>query len=250
MAPLVTLAPGERLSSVGTRLHQTSFGELVCTRVRDALSAEACLFNGGGIRASREYAGRITYGDVKAEIPFDNEVVVVKMPGAVVAAAVRASRAHAPLEYGGLLQVDDAATVANDGLTLTGLAGAPLDPTREYQVATVRNLFTGLDHIAPLVAFATEYPDRIPPEGCGREIKIVLVDAFSVELWRHLGGFDAVDVNHDGVVSEEELAAAIGRVTKSAPSDITAELVLHAMDTNHDHALSREEADKADPHSR
>ncbi len=243
-APLVTLAPGETLSSVGTRMRQTSLGTLVCDSVRDALGAEACLFNGGAIRASREYTVRLTYGDVKAEIPFDNEVVVARLPGAVVAEAVRASRAHAPAESGGFLQVDGGVTMSDDG-TLVAIAGEPVSASRDYRVALVRNLLTGLDHIEPLERFAAAHPERVPPIGSGREIKLVLVDAFSVDLWEHLGGFDAVDANHDGVITEPELAAAIGRATASAPSDIAAELVLHAIDADQDHTISRDEAEKA-----
>lgn len=245
VAPLLTLALGETLSSVGTRVRQTSFGALVCERVRDSLGADACLFNGGGIRASREYTGRLTYGDVKAEIPFDNEVVVATMPGRVVADAVAASRAHAPVESGGFLQVDAGVAVAADGRTVLAIGGAPLEPARDYRVALVRNLLTGLDHIEPLVRFATEHPERLPPAGCGRDVKLVLVDAFSLELWRHLGAFDDIDTDRDGVVDEKELAAAIGRATGGASSDIAAGLVLRALDAEREHVVTRERAEKA-----
>ena len=223
-ATLVRLGPGEVLSSVGTRVRQTSMGTLVCNAVRDALGADACLFNGGGIRASREYSARLTYGDVKAEVPFDNEVVVVCLPGGVVRDAVRASRSHVPAESGGFLQIDDKLDLDH------------LDDTREYKVALVRDLLLGLDHIEPLVQFAKAHPEKVPPATSGREIKLVLVDAFSERLWEELGGFDALDVNKDGVVSEAEIAAAAG-------SPITADLLLHALDTNRDRVVSREEAE-------
>ncbi len=48
---LFTLAPGQTLSSVGTRRQQTTLGSLVCSIIRDTLLADAALFNGGGIRA-------------------------------------------------------------------------------------------------------------------------------------------------------------------------------------------------------
>jgi 5'-nucleotidase len=83
-ATVLRLGPDEVLSSIGTRVKQVSMGTLVCSRLRDALGAEVAVFNGGGIRASREYRGRLTYGDLKAELPFDNEVVVVRMPGRVL----------------------------------------------------------------------------------------------------------------------------------------------------------------------
>jgi 2',3'-cyclic-nucleotide 2'-phosphodiesterase (5'-nucleotidase family) len=242
-ATLVKLAPGEALSSVGARAAQTSLGTLVCSRLRDALGAEACVYNGGGIRAGRAYHGRLTYGDVKAELPFDNEVVVVSLPGRVLREAVAASRARAPAESGAFLQIDDRMATGASGRDLVSVAGAPLDDDRVYAVALVRELLVGMDHIEPLVRFAHEHPEKVPPAGSGREVKVVLVDAFSVALWRQLGGFDAVDADHDGKVTEPELEAAVAKMTAEAPSHVTADLVMHALDADHDQVISRADAE-------
>ncbi|HEY2364757.1 MAG TPA: metallophosphoesterase, partial [Polyangiaceae bacterium] len=59
-ASLVILAPGETLSSVGARHQQTSLGTLLCSRIRDALGADHCIFNGGGVRAGRDYKNHFT----------------------------------------------------------------------------------------------------------------------------------------------------------------------------------------------
>jgi hypothetical protein len=215
---------------------------MLCSRMRDALGAEACLFNGGGVRASREYADRFTYGDLKAEVPFDNEMVVARLPGRVVREAVATSRARAPEESGGYLQLDDRAAVEEPSHLLKMLAGAPLDDAREYRVALVREMFAGMDHNETLVRFAREHPERVPLAGTGREVKVVLVDSFSRSLWEAIGGFDAVDTNHDGVVGGAEIAAAVARANHEAPSPITAELILRTLDTNRDQALTRDES--------
>jgi 2',3'-cyclic-nucleotide 2'-phosphodiesterase (5'-nucleotidase family) len=238
-APLLYLPPGETLSSVGTRARPTSFGTFVCSRLRDALDADACLFNGGGIRANRGYRERVTYGDLKAELPFDNEVVVQPLPGRIVRDAVAASRARAPEESGGFLQVDDRALVDEPGHTLVRLAGEPLDPDRLYRVAIVRDMLFGLDRNEPLIDFARDHAERIVHAGCGREAKMVLVEAFAMSLWETLGGFDAVDANHDGVVTEPEVEAAVARTTHAAASPVTANLVIHALDEDHDDVVSR-----------
>jgi 2',3'-cyclic-nucleotide 2'-phosphodiesterase (5'-nucleotidase family) len=232
-ASLVMLGPDEGLSSMGTRVKQTSLGALLCSRIRDALGADACLFNGGGIRGDRDYRTHFTYGDLKTEVPFDNEIVVISMPGSVVREAIAASRAHAPSPSGSFLQTCDAPE-----------QDLALDDAREYRVAIVRNLFGGMDHIEPLVRFAREHPEKIPPLGSGRDVKHVLVDAFAVELWRKLGGFDAIDANHDGVLTEPEVAAAITRVTKEAPSHVTAQLLVRALDANADNVISRSELER------
>ncbi len=246
-ATLYTLAPGEALSSVGSRARPTTMGSLVCSRLRDALGADAAIFNGGGIRAGRDYAVRLTYGDVKSELPFDNEVVVARLPGRVLAEAVAASRAAAPAESGAYLQVDDGMRVDEPGHVVTAVAGAPLDPERLYCVATVRELLTGMDHIEPLTRWGREHPDRVPPAGSGREVKLVLVESFALTLWHRLGGFDQVDADHDGRVSASEIAEAMARVNAEAPSSVAAQLVLQALDVDHAGAITREEAARLEP---
>jgi hypothetical protein len=108
----------------------------------------------------------------------------------------------------------------------------------------VRELLFGLDHIEPLVRWARTNPSAVPPAGSGREGKQVLVEAFSIALWRAMGGFDAVDTNHDDVVTEAEVFTAGARVTGEDGSHVTAGLVLRALDTNHDGMISRDEAER------
>ncbi|HEY8041679.1 MAG TPA: 5'-nucleotidase C-terminal domain-containing protein [Polyangiaceae bacterium] len=242
-ATLMKVPEGEALSSVGSRARQTSLGTLICSLLRDALDADACLFNGGGIRGGREYRGHFTYGDLKAEVPFDNEIVVVRLPGAVVRDAVTASRAHAPAESGGFLQVDDRVLVTQPGDVVTAIDGVPLVEGRDYRVALVRDLLLGLDHIEPLIRFGREHPERLPPPGCGRDVKLALVDAFATALWDRLGGFDAIDADHDGRITASEIAAAVARETHEAPSEVAAQLLLSALDKDHDGTVSRAEAD-------
>lgn len=245
-ATLVKLGPGQALSSVGSRAAQTTMGTLVCSRLRDALGAEACIFNGGGIRAAHDYPVHLTYGDIKTELPFDNEVIVAQMPGRVLAEAIAFSRAQAPVEFGGYLQVDDRTTVEEPSHRVTRVAGAPFDPERVYAVATVRDLLTGMDHIEPLARWGRDNPGVVPPPGSGREVKLVLVEAFAVELWRRLGGFDAVDANHDGRVSKAEIADAIARVHQEAPSSVAAQLVLQALDAQHVGTVGRDDAERVE----
>jgi 2',3'-cyclic-nucleotide 2'-phosphodiesterase (5'-nucleotidase family) len=241
-ATMLILAPGEVLSSVGTRVKQTSMGTLVCSRLRDTFGAEACIFNGGGIRGSREYHDRITYGDLKTEVPFDNEVVVARLPGSVLRDAIAFSRAKAPVESGGFLQVDDG-LVVDEKNNLVSVQGAPLMPDRTYRVVLIRNLFDGMDHIDPLIEFARKFPNEVPMKTSGRDVKIALVGACATVLWGQLGGFDTIDVNHDGTVTAEEIAAALAAKSKQPPSALAAGLVMDALDTNHDHTISREEAE-------
>ena len=240
-ATLYYVGAGEQLSSKGTRTKQTTLGSLICSRLRDCLGAEACLFNGGGIRAARDYAERFTYGDVEAEVPFDNEVVVVPMPGRVIRDAVAASRSKAPLESGAFLQVDDRMTV--EGTIVVAIDGAALVPERLYQVALVRELLLGLDHVEPLVKWAKENPTLVPPLGSGREPKVVLLQSFALGIWRDLGGFEAIDTNGDDRITPSEISAAVAlRHPSQAPSTVLADLVMRAVDVDADDVISRDDA--------
>ncbi|WP_437724245.1 5'-nucleotidase C-terminal domain-containing protein [Sorangium sp. So ce861] len=240
-ATLLRLPPGSALSSIGTRARQTSLGTLLCSRMRDALEADGCLFNGGGIRGDREYRERFTYGDLKAEVPFSNELVVVRLPGRVVREAVAASRSRAPAQHGGFLQIDDRMAIDDRGV-LIAIGGAPLVDDRAYRIALPRALLGGMDDIAPLARFGEAHPEEVPPADTGREPKLVLVESFAVELWRQLGPFDAIDADRDGRVSADELRAAVSRATAETPSEVVVGELLKVLDRDGDRLVTRGEA--------
>lgn len=241
-ATLFYFAPGEHFSSVGTRKQQTTIGALICSKLRDCLGAHACVFNGGGIRASKNYDHCLTYGDLEAEVPFDNEIVSVPIHGRALAEAVKFSRSKAPaLESGGYLQVDDRMTVSAEN-DITAVDGEPFDPNRVYDVAMPRALMFGLDHVEPLVQWAKANEAAVPPAGSGREPKILLVQAFAIEIWRELGSFDDVDANHDEQVTPQEIAAAVAKKhPQDPPSTVLADLVLRALDVDSNHVLTRKD---------
>ncbi len=243
-ASLVTLPRGVVLSSIGTRTRQTSMGTLLASRVRDALSADIAIINGGGIRGAREYRERFTYGDLKSEVPFSNELVVAQIPGTVLRDGIVFSRKLAPVPAGGFLQVDDG-LVLDEANVIVAHAGMPFDSNRSYRVALVRNLLLVLDHIEPLATFGEEHPEEVPAVGSGREVKLVLIDAFALELWRELGHFSAIDGDQDGQVTMADIAAAITKVSGSPASSITTDLVMRALDTDRDGVISKDEAERA-----
>ena len=69
-------------------------GTLVTTSVRKANpGCEVCILNAGGIRGNKKYDKQaFTYADLKTEIPFENPVTLIKLPGEVIADAVQYSR--------------------------------------------------------------------------------------------------------------------------------------------------------------
>jgi 2',3'-cyclic-nucleotide 2'-phosphodiesterase (5'-nucleotidase family) len=224
---LMRLAPGLHLSSVGTRTQQTSVGTMICSRVRDAMHADVCVLNGGGIRGSRDYTEVFTYGDLETELPFANEVVTLSMPGRVLRNVIESSRARAPTPWAGFLQVDDGVTV--EAQRVVSVCGAPIEDQREYRVALLRLLLDGLDGIEALTSFINKNPERVPPPDCGREIKMVMLDTFAIDLWRTLGAFDHVDTNRDGRVCAEELRHAIAMHAREPVPDLLFEALLRTL---------------------
>ncbi|MFO0556025.1 MAG: bifunctional metallophosphatase/5'-nucleotidase [Polyangiaceae bacterium] len=209
-ATLMKLPHGVELTSVGTRNRQTTVGAMLATRVREATGADVCVLNGGGVRGARSYRERFTFADLQTELPFDNEICVLALSGAELREIVAASRAHAPGDSGGYLQVDEAVEVGPDARTIVAIAGAPLEVERTYRVALMRNLLGGMDRIAPLVELAEKHPERVPPATTGREVKQLVVTAFGALAAREAGGLAALDLDHDGKLSVSEIAAALG----------------------------------------
>lgn len=246
-ATLIRIPPGARLSSVGITSRQTSLGTVLCSHVRDVLDADGCVLHGGGVRGERDYEERFTYADLKAALPYANETAVVRMSGRVVRDAVARSRAGARAgsteRANAYLQVDDRMTVEGPDDVVTAIGGLPIDLERDYRIATVMGLLGGMNGIEPLLRHARERPDTVPPPDSGREIKVILVDAFSVELWEHLGSFGDIDANRDGRVTPEELESAIARTTAEAPSEIVVHDVLRVLDADGDGAITRAEAE-------
>jgi hypothetical protein len=241
-ATLLRIEPGEMLSSVGMKVRQTSLGTLLCSRIRDTLRADGCLIQGGGVRGEREYEGRFTYANLKSALPYANEMGVVSLPGHVIRDAISRSRVLSQEPTGSYLQTDNGMIVEGPDDLLTTIGGQPLDPNREYRIAIVLALLGGMNSIEPLVQFALAHPERIPPQDSGREIKIILVDAFAIELWQQLGSFDDIDENQDGVISPAELKGAITRLTAEAPAQLVIDDMIRVLDTDGDQTISREEA--------
>jgi len=140
-------------------------------------------------------------------------------------------------------------TVEEPGHVVTAIGGVPIDLDRDYRIATVQGLLGGMDQIAPLIEHARARPEAVPPRDSGREIKVVLVDAFSVELWQHLGRFQDIDADHDGVVNPGELESAITRASAEAPSEIVIQDVLRVFDADGDGRITPQEAEEAVHHT-
>ena len=86
------LAP---LTSRDARVGQCSLGTLFATILRDECRADVCLYNSGGIRGNASYGSEpLTYGDLVAEVPFENNIITLEMTGDEVRDAIAFSEAE------------------------------------------------------------------------------------------------------------------------------------------------------------
>ena len=70
-------------STATVRTREAAIGNLFADAMRAGMHADAAIINGGGIRAGKIYepGARISQGDILAELPFNNRVVVLEISG-------------------------------------------------------------------------------------------------------------------------------------------------------------------------
>jgi 2',3'-cyclic-nucleotide 2'-phosphodiesterase (5'-nucleotidase family) len=112
----------------------------VADLVRERMGADVGLHNRGGTRAEID-AGAVTVREVFEMLPFDNDVVLLEVPGSVLEAVVRGAiegTVHSGLDYSGMRvfvrsrQEEGATRLA---FVRIEIAGAPLEPQKLYRVA-------------------------------------------------------------------------------------------------------------------
>lgn len=126
------------------RSKENAFANLITDAIRQAVSADIALLNGGTLRGNVTYAAgqKISRGDIQRELPFGGRTALVRMSGA----DIRNTLEHG-IECG--MQVDGCYThVSNLRVTLDSrkvkgnrvisvvVDGSPLEPETLYRVAT------------------------------------------------------------------------------------------------------------------
>jgi len=123
------------------RTGETNLGDLITDAVLEATGADVVITNGGGIRASIE-AGPVTVGDIITVLPFGNYVVTKEISGADILAALEHGIDSYPETKGafphiaGMTLRFDGTAAAGSRIIEVKVAGEPLDPDKEYILAT------------------------------------------------------------------------------------------------------------------
>jgi 2',3'-cyclic-nucleotide 2'-phosphodiesterase (5'-nucleotidase family) len=158
---------GER--ATGQRL-ETGLGSLIADLMRTVTGADVALLNSGGVRGSID-AGPVTVGAVLTALPFDNKVVVIKVPGRVIGEALQRS-ASAEYGKGGFLQVSGlTCTISAGSATDISVGGTPLEAERTYTLALPDFLLAGGD------GYALFEPYRANALNTGHILNALLLDA-------------------------------------------------------------------------
>ena len=123
---------------------ENAFGNLIADVMREFVDADVGFTNGGGIRANKEYPANsiLTRRDIFSELPFGNSIVMLRMKGSTLLAALENGVSQHEDTAGrfphvsGVRMVVDLSAEPGSRVTSVEVGGAPLDPAADYTVAT------------------------------------------------------------------------------------------------------------------
>lgn len=131
------------LENFNVRVQETELGNFIADCVAEASGAPIAVVNGGGIRASF-YEGVVYGGDLAVVCPFDNQIIVLEMPGQTLWEMLENSVSTCTEEFPGgrFLQVsglhytfDSSKPAGSRLMSVTMPDGTDLDLNASYQVA-------------------------------------------------------------------------------------------------------------------
>ncbi|MGB9685792.1 MAG: bifunctional metallophosphatase/5'-nucleotidase [Rectinema subterraneum] len=141
------------------RTQQSNLGTLIANAMLYVTGADFALMNGGGIRDSIP-AGNITLKQIYTVQPFGNYIQTGKVLGKEIDAILENGVGKLPAPDGrfphlaNLTYALDASKPAGDRVSDIKIGGVPVDPDKEYTIATLNFLFNGGDDYRMLVGKA------------------------------------------------------------------------------------------------
>jgi hypothetical protein len=248
-AYLIDIPQNASLSSTGIRRTESTMARFLCSLVRDgfrcSVECDGVMMDAGSIRRNYFYPdthNQLTYGDLKKEIPFDTEMVVVSLPGSVVVEAVKASRSRArkdpPEDWGGYMQLDDGFKWDAETNSVTNINNMPIDTCKLYQVGVILLSLNGMNRNQPLIDWANANAGKIPPEEAARHAKDLIVERCSMEIITRLGDFQELDIDGDGQLSMNEIKNAMSKFLKREVTEMEVVNFMDAIDKDKSGSLT------------
>jgi 2',3'-cyclic-nucleotide 2'-phosphodiesterase (5'-nucleotidase family) len=169
--PICTTAVALDSSTSTVRTREAAIGNLFADAMRAGTRADVAILNGGGIRAGKTYepGARISQGDLLAELPFGNRIVVLEMSGRDLKSAIENGLSRLPGASGRFPQVSGIAVefsldrAPGSRVTAMRIGGAPLDEGKIYRLATLDFLARGGDDYTMFASARRITPDNDAP---------------------------------------------------------------------------------------
>jgi 2',3'-cyclic-nucleotide 2'-phosphodiesterase (5'-nucleotidase family) len=169
------------LDSENVSRRETNFGDLITDIIRDASRADIAIINGGSIRANIS-KGEVREKDIYTALPFDDYIVAVRLTGKQIREALEHGVSATEGGPGRFPQVSGI-RFAYSGSAKSGarvkeisIAGKPVEPEREYTVATNDFLAAGGDGYRVFEEAAKSSGDFSVTDGVMKGKKIVYND--------------------------------------------------------------------------
>jgi 2',3'-cyclic-nucleotide 2'-phosphodiesterase (5'-nucleotidase family) len=138
------------LDGENVRTRETNLGNYLADIMKKESGADAAIINGGGIRTSIR-KGPVTVGNIYSVTPFNNYIVAIRLTGQQVKDAIEYGLSGIEDKEGRFPQVSGITfsyspkRPAGSRITSISIGGKPLDPARQYVVATNDFLAAGGD---------------------------------------------------------------------------------------------------------
>jgi 5'-nucleotidase/UDP-sugar diphosphatase len=141
---------GIDLDGENVRVRETNLGNFITDILRKESGADAAIINGGGLRTSIK-KGPVTVGNIYSVLPFNNYIVGIRLTGQQIRDALEYGLSGIEQKEGRFPQVAGLTVTYSParkpgnrvGTILVG--GEPIEPSRQYIVATVDFLAAGGD---------------------------------------------------------------------------------------------------------
>jgi hypothetical protein len=233
------LPPGVPLSSERTQFQQTTVGSIFCQMIKDEMEVDVAVVNGATFKGQKRYENnKISYAELKKELPFPTKLVVVPMKRWELEEAIHYSRTA----YGNGTDLD-AEEIPRKGFLQVDWAFDQMGETNGghddvLQVALPRNLLNGFCKIAPLMDIGA----RLNKEGTfpGTDDYVPAIDLIVRHLCKNrwyqiinrFTSFEELDLNNDGVLDRDEIKQMMKRVIGHEPADFVIDDMIASIDTD------------------